>query len=143
MYGDTPNRLPLLEQAHRWEIDPQHTYAGGIREDMSIDSTLHSLFGASKVAGRCAGAGVWPLPRPIHRLLPRWLPDRSQPFGTQLHGFLAYLMKCRLRAPLHRVWLQGKQVRDNIHSSDLIRAFDHFFPRPAPGGGVQHRRRAL
>lgn len=94
VYGDTPNRLPLLEQAHRWEIDPQHTYAGGIREDMSIDSTLHSLFGASKVAadvlvqeyGRyfglytaCFRGGC--LTGPNHS-------------GTQLHGFLAYLMKC-------------------------------------------------
>src|SRR5208283_1035130 len=50
VYGDTPNQLPLVEKETRWEIDPLHTYAGGIREDMSIDKTLHSLFGASKVA---------------------------------------------------------------------------------------------
>src|SRR6202011_2875046 len=50
VYGDTPNRLPLVESSTRWEIEPDHTYANGIREDMSIDQTLHSLFGASKVA---------------------------------------------------------------------------------------------
>src|SRR5260370_31651035 len=50
VYGDTPNRLPLVEQETRWEIDPAHTYVGGVREDMSIDQTLHSVFGASKVA---------------------------------------------------------------------------------------------
>ena len=131
VYGDTPNRLPLLEQAHRWEIDPQHTYAGGIREDMSIDSTLHSLFGASKVAadvlvqeyGRyfglytaCFRGGC--LTGPNHS-------------GTQLHGFLAYLMKCAATGTPYTVFgYKGKQVRDNIHSSDLIRAFDHFFRAP-------------
>lgn len=131
VYGDTPNRLPLLEQAHRWEIDPQHTYAGGIREDMSIDGTLHSLFGASKVAadvlvqeyGRyfglytaCFRGGC--LTGPYHS-------------GTQLHGFLAYLMKCAATGTPYTVFgYKGKQVRDNIHSSDLIRAFDHFFRAP-------------
>ena len=134
VYGDTPNRLPLLEQEHRWEIDPAHTYAGGIREDMSIDQTLHSLFGASKVAadvlvqeyGRyfgmktaCFRGGC--LTGPNHS-------------GTQLHGFLAYLMKCTVTGTPYTVFgYKGKQVRDNIHSADLIRAFHEFYKAPRSG----------
>jgi CDP-paratose 2-epimerase len=131
VYGDTPNRLPLIELEHRWEIDPNHTYAGGIREDMSIDHTLHSLFGASKVAadvlvqeyGRyfnmktaCFRGGC--LTGPNHS-------------GTQLHGFLAYLMKCAAMGTPYTVFgYKGKQVRDNIHSADLIAAFYEFFKAP-------------
>jgi CDP-paratose 2-epimerase len=131
VYGDTPNRLPLAERATRWEIDPAHTYAGGIREDMSIDQSTHSLFGASKVAadvlvqeyGRyfglrtaCFRGGC--LTGPSHS-------------GAQLHGFLAYLMKCAVTyAPYVVLGYGGKQVRDNIHSADLIRAFHEFFMKP-------------
>jgi CDP-paratose 2-epimerase len=134
VYGDTPNRLPLVEQEKRWEIDPAHAYAGGIREDMSIDSTLHSLFGASKVAadilvqeyGRyfgmrtaCFRGGC--LTGPNHA-------------GTALHGFLAYLMKCAVTGQPYTVHgYRGKQVRDNIHSADLIAAFDAFFRSPRSG----------
>jgi CDP-paratose 2-epimerase len=131
VYGDTPNHLPLVEQESRWEIDPNHTYQPGIREDMSIDQTLHSLFGASKVAadvlvqeyGRyfnlrtaCFRGGC--LTGPNHS-------------GTQLHGFLAYLMKCAVTGTPYTVYgYKGKQVRDNIHSADLIQAFYEFFKAP-------------
>lgn len=134
VYGDTPNRLPLVELATRWEIDSHHPYQDGIREDMSIDSCLHSLFGASKVAAdilvqeygkyfgmntACFRGGC--LTGPNHS-------------GTQLHGFLAYLMKCTVTGTPYKVFgYQGKQVRDNIHSYDLIQAFDHFFRRPRSG----------
>jgi len=131
VYGDTPNRLPLVETETRWEIEPGHTYDNGIREDMSIDQTTHSLFGASKVAadvlvqeyGRyfgmqtaCFRGGC--LTGPNHS-------------GTQLHGFLAYLIKCIATENPYTVFgYQGKQVRDNIHCADLIAAFDHFFQQP-------------
>lgn len=131
VYGDTPNRLPLVELETRWEIEPGHPYEGGIREDMSIDHTLHSLFGASKVAadvlvqeyGRyfnmktaCFRGGC--LTGPAHS-------------GTQLHGFLAYLMKCATTGKSYTVFgYKGKQVRDNIHSADLIAAFYEFFKAP-------------
>ncbi len=134
VYGDTPNRLPLIELEHRWEIDPSHPYANGIREDMSIDHTLHSLFGASKVAadvlvqeyGRyfgmktaCFRGGC--LTGPNHS-------------GTQLHGFLAYLMKCAATGTPYKIFgYKGKQVRDNIHSADLIAAFYEFFKAPRSG----------
>lgn len=134
VYGDTPNRLPLIELATRWEIDPNHTYAEGIREDMSIDDSTHSVFGASKVAadvmvqeyGRyfgmntaCFRGGC--LTGPSHS-------------GTQLHGFLAYLMKCAVTGTTYNVFgYGGKQVRDNIHSADLINAFHEFFKKPRQG----------
>ncbi len=131
VYGDTPNRLPLVELEKRWEIEESHPYYKGISEDMSIDQTMHSLFGASKVAadvlvqeyGRyfnmytaCFRGGC--LTGPNHS-------------GTQLHGFLAYLMKCAATGTPYTVFgYKGKQVRDNIHSHDLIQAFDHFYRNP-------------
>lgn len=134
VYGDTPNRLPLVEQEYRWEIQDDHTYATGIREDMSIDQTLHSLFGASKVAadilvqeyGRYFG---------LHTACFRGGcltgPNHS---GAQLHGFLAYLMKCTVTGTPYTVYgYKGKQVRDNIHSADLIHAFDQCFRSPRVG----------
>jgi CDP-paratose 2-epimerase len=144
VYGDTPNRLPLVEQEMRWEIEPWHRYAGGIAEDMSIDHTLHSLFGASKVAadvlvqeyGRYFG-----LATTVFRGGCLTGPRHS---GTKLHGFLAYLMKCTATATPYTVYgYGGKQVRDNIHSADLIQAFDFVFRIPRCGevyniGGGRH-----
>jgi len=130
VYGDSQN-LPLIELDTRWEIDPNHPYLKGIPESMSIDRTMHSLFGASKVAadvlvqeyGRyfgmktaCFRGGC--LTGPHHS-------------GTQLHGFLAYLMKCAATGTTYTIFgYKRKQVRDNIHSADLIRAFYEFFKRP-------------
>jgi len=131
VYGDAPNRLPLVELAERWEIAPDHTYANGIREDMPIDQSLHSLFGASKVAadvlvqeyGRYFGMAT-----ACFRGGCLTGPNHS---GAQLHGFLAYLMKCAVTGAPYTVFgYKGKQVRDNIHSADLIRAFDAFFRAP-------------
>lgn len=132
VYGDTPNALPLLEHETRWEIDAKHPYfAEGIDEQMSIDQTKHSLFGASKVAadvmvqeyGRYFGmrTGIFRggcLTGPKHS-------------GTQLHGFLSYLMKCAIhRTPYTIFGYKGKQVRDNIHSDDLVAMFDAFHQAP-------------
>ncbi len=134
VYGDTPISLPLVELDKRWEISPEHHFLKGIDETMSIDQTKHSLFGASKVAadvmvqeyGRyfdmktaCFRGGC--LTGPNHS-------------GTQLHGFLAYLMKCTVTGIPYSVFgYKGKQVRDNIHSADLIAAFDAFFRKPRIG----------
>lgn len=143
VYGDTPNFLPLEETATRWEIAGDHAFHDhGIDESMSIDASLHSLFGASKVAadvlvqeyGRyfglntvCFRGGC--LTGPSHS-------------GTELHGFLAYLMRCAATGTPYTVYgYGGKQVRDNIHSEDLVNAFWHYFQNPAParvynmGGG--------
>lgn len=135
VYGDTPNRLPLVEKDTRWELDASHAFAEkGINEEMSIDQSMHSIFGASKVAadvmvqeyGRyfgiktaCFRGGC--LTGPNHS-------------GAQLHGFLAYLMKCNVTQTPYTVFgYKGKQVRDNIHSSDLVRAFERFFEDPRTG----------
>ena len=131
VYGDRPNDLPLVEHELRWDIEPNHRYAQGIPESMSIDQSKHSLFGASKVAadvlvqeyGRyfgmktaCFRGGC--LTGPSHS-------------GTQLHGFLAYLMKCTMTGTPYTVFgYKGKQVRDNIHSADLIAAFHAFYEQP-------------
>lgn len=144
VYGDTPNLLPLRELEQRWEIDPAHKYREGIDETMSIDQTKHSLFGASKVAadvlvqeyGRyfgmktaCFRGGC--LTGPAHA-------------GTELHGFLAYLMRCTATGRPYRVFgYKGKQVRDNIHSRDLVEAFWQFSLKPRSGevynlGGSRH-----
>ncbi|HTV43710.1 MAG TPA: NAD-dependent epimerase/dehydratase family protein [Stellaceae bacterium] len=145
VYGDTPNRLPLVEQELRWEVSPEHRYAAhGIDESMNVDSCLHSLFGASKLAadvivqeyGRyfgmrtvCFRGGC--LTGPGHA-------------GTKLHGFLAYLAKCAVAGDPYTVFgYQGKQVRDNIHSYDLVNAFWHYIRAPRPGavyniGGSRH-----
>ncbi|BDP44145.1 NAD-dependent epimerase (plasmid) [Deinococcus aetherius] len=131
VYGDTPNFLPLLELETRWEIDPSHRYWSGIAEDMTIDQSKHSLFGASKVAadvlvqeyGRYFGMHTG-----IFRGGCLTGPNHS---GTQLHGFLAYLMKCTMTGTPYTVFgYRGKQVRDNIHSHDLIQAFYHFSQNP-------------
>jgi CDP-paratose 2-epimerase len=144
VYGDTPNGLPLIELETCYEIESSHPYHAGIDETMSIDQTKHSLFGASKAAadllvqeyGRyfgmktvCFRGGC--LTGPAHA-------------GTELHGFLAYLMKCTVNGLPYRVFgYKGKQVRDNIHSYDLVNAFWEFFKAPRCGevyniGGGRH-----
>jgi CDP-paratose 2-epimerase len=131
VYGDRPNFLPLVEQESRWEIDPAHVYADGISEDMSIDQSKHSLFGASKVAADVLVqeyGRYFDLKTVVFRGGCLTGPHHS---GTQLHGFLAYLMKCAVTGTPYTVFgYQGKQVRDNIHSSDLIAAFYEFFKAP-------------
>jgi CDP-paratose 2-epimerase len=145
VYGDTPNNLPLVEKEARWELDPAHPfYEFGIDETMSIDESKHSLFGVSKVAadvltqeyGRYFGlkTGTFRggcLTGPAHS-------------GAELHGFLAYLVKCVLTEKPYTIYgYKGKQVRDNIHSYDLVTAFWQYFQKPIPGavynmGGSRH-----
>ena len=134
VYGDTPNRLPLVEKDTRFELPGNHQYFNGIDESMSIDSCLHSVFGASKVAadimtqeyGRYFGlkTGVFRggcLTGPAHS-------------GAQLHGFLSYLVKCAVTRRKYKIYgYLGKQVRDNIHSFDLVNAFYHYFQNPRSG----------
>jgi len=145
VYGDTPNYLPLKELENRWEIEKNHPYyENGIDEHMTIDQSKHSLFGASKVAadvlvqeyGKYFGmkTGVFRggcLTGPNHS-------------GAKLHGFLSYLMKCAVTNEPYTIFgYKGKQVRDNIHSFDLVNMFWHFYNYPHPGevynvGGGRH-----
>jgi CDP-paratose 2-epimerase len=145
VYGDTPNYLPLIEQEKRWEIDATHPYfTDGIDELMSVDQTKHSVFGASKVAadimvqeyGKYFGIKTG-----IFRGGCLTGPNHS---GAQLHGFLAYLMKCAITKDHYTIFgYKGKQVRDNIHSYDLVNMFWHFYQDPKAGevynaGGGRH-----
>jgi CDP-paratose 2-epimerase len=131
VYGDTPNRLPYVELERRWELPGDHPWHGGIDETMSIDGSLHSLFGASKVAadvlvqeyGRyfglhsaCFRGGT--LTGPNHA-------------AAELHGFLAYVVRCAMTRTAYTIYgYGGKQVRDAIHSSDLIACFEAFWRAP-------------
>lgn len=137
VYGDTPNRLPLIELPQRWEIEPGHPYSDGISETMSVDQTMHSLFGASKLAadllvqeyGRyfqmktaCFRCGVL---------------TGFRQAGVELHGFINYLVKCAATGKPYTIFgYKGKQVRDVIHSSDVAGVFHAFFAQPRRGGEV-------
>jgi CDP-paratose 2-epimerase len=144
VYGDHPNRLPLVEQESRYELSPAHPYWHGIDEQMSLDQCMHSIFGVSKAAadlmvqeyGRYFGMKTCVfrggcLTGPAHS-------------AAQLHGFLAYLVTAIVRETPYTIFgYKGKQVRDNIHASDVISACYHFYRRPRPGevynlGGSRH-----
>jgi CDP-paratose 2-epimerase len=133
VYGDNPNKVPLVELDTRWDYaDPR--FEQGIDETMSIDGSLHSLFGASKVAadvltqeyGRYFGlrTGAFRggcLTGPHHS-------------GVELHGFLSYLVSTALREGQYTIFgYKGKQVRDQIHSADVVSAFWAFAQAPRPG----------
>lgn len=134
VYGDTPNSLPLIEKEKRWELPEDHKFHIGIDESMSIDQTKHSIFGASKVAadvmvqeyGRYFGFKT-----AVFRGGCLTGPSHS---GAELHGFLAYLIKCIYSGKKYTIFgYKGKQVRDNIHSHDLVNAFWHFYQKPRSG----------
>jgi CDP-paratose 2-epimerase len=145
VYGDNPNYLPLIEKEQRWEIDESHTfYKFGIDETMTIDNTKHSLFGASKVAADVVVqeyGKYFGMKTGIFRGGCLTGPGHS---GTALHGFLAYLMKCAINGNKYNIFgYKGKQVRDNIHSYDLVNMFWHFYLNPRQGevynaGGSRH-----
>src|SRR4051794_27347100 len=131
VYGDRPNSLPLEELETRVELPEDHQWYGGIGTSMSIDSSMHSLFGVSKAAadlmvqeyGRyfdiptvCFRGGC--LTGPAHA-------------GAKLHGFLSYLMRCTVTGEPYTIFgYDGKQVRDNIHSKDVVAAFTAFHENP-------------
>jgi len=145
VYGDTPNKLPLVELEKRYEIEESHPYfKNGIDESMSIDNSKHSIFGASKAAadimvqeyGKYFGLNTG-----VFRGGCLTGPNHS---GTQLHGFLAYLVKCIATGKKYTIFgYKGKQVRDNIHSFDLVNMFWNYYQNPRQGevynaGGARH-----
>jgi CDP-paratose 2-epimerase len=131
VYGDRPNHLPLEDRGDRLELPEDHRWHGGIGTDMSIDTCIHSLFGVSKAAadllvqeyGRYFG-----MPTVCFRGGCLTGPQHA---GAQLHGFLAYLMRCTVAGEPYTVFgYAGKQVRDNIHCRDVVRAFEAFHRAP-------------
>ena len=138
VYGDTPNFLPLQEKKLRFEIRKKHKYfKNGIDENMSLDHTTHSLFGASK-----ASADL------LVQEYGRYFNLRTACFrggcltgenhsGAKLHGFLSFLVKTIINEKKYSIFgYKGKQVRDNIHSLDVARAFNEFIKKPKVGGNV-------
>lgn len=145
VYGDRPNELPLRELKTRWEIDESHPYfEKGVDEQMSIDQSMHSLFGSSKLSadimvqeyGRYFG-----LKTGVFR---GGCLSGSGHTGTQLHGFLSYLVRCTMTGDPYTIYgYKGKQVRDNIHSKDLVHMFWEYYQQPGNGevynvGGGRH-----
>jgi CDP-paratose 2-epimerase len=134
VYGDNPNKLNFFEKKKRWELPQKCEYFNGIDESFSIDNAVHSFFGVSKIYadllvqeyGRniglktvCFRAGC--LTGPNHQ-------------GAMLHGFLSYLVKKSLRIKSYQIiGHKGKQVRDNLHSSDLVNCFWEFYKNPKNG----------
>ncbi len=135
VYGDNPNVLPLVELDTRWEIDRAHPYyERGIDEQMSIDQCKHSVFGASKVAADVMVqeyGKYFNMKTAVFRGGCLTGPNHS---GAQLHGFLAYLMKCAITGNHYTIFgYKGKQVRDNIHSFDLVNMFWNYYQSPRRG----------
>lgn len=144
VYGDRPNHLPLEEHELRLELPADHEYHPGIPISMSVDLTTHSLFGVSKLAADLAVqeyGRYFDMPTVCFRGGCLTGPQHA---GAQLHGFLAYLMKCTMTGTPYTVFgYGGKQVRDNIHASDVVSAFEAFHRSPKAaavynlGGGRQ------
>tara|TARA_Y100001970_G_C14217467_1_gene850550 strand:- start:528 stop:1580 length:1053 start_codon:yes stop_codon:yes gene_type:complete len=134
VYGDNPNKLPLIENKTRWEIKKNHRFYSGIDETMSIDNCTHSFFGASKTYADLAvqeyGRNVG-LKTACFRAGCITGPNHS---GAKLHGFLSYLVKSALEKKQYTlIGYKGKQVRDNIHSNDLVNCFWQFYKKPRLG----------
>jgi CDP-paratose 2-epimerase len=130
VYGDRPNTIPMKELPTRWDYDAP-AFADGIPETCSIDQSMHSLFGASKIAadvlvqeyGRYFGM-------PVCCLRGGCLTG-PQHSGVELHGFLSYLVKCNIEGREYKVFgYKGKQVRDNIHAWDVATFIDAFWTSP-------------
>ena len=134
VYGDNPNYLPLIEKKTRWEIKSTHKYKLGIDETMSIDNCTHSFFGASKSYGDLIvqeyGKNIG-LKTACFRAGCITGPNHS---GAKLHGFLSYLVKTSVQKKEYTlIGYKGKQVRDNIHSQDLVECFWEFYKKPFCG----------
>lgn len=144
VYGDAPNEIPLTETETRW-VYADKRYELGIAEDFRIDRSVHSVFGASKVAADVMTqeyGKYFGIPTVCFRGGCLTGPSHS---GVELHGFLSYLVKVVLSGRKYTIFgYKGKQVRDQIHSFDVVRAMEEFINAPRPGevynlgGGVEN-----
>jgi len=138
VYGDTPNSLPLKEKKFRFEIEKKHQYfKKGINEKMTLDQSTHSIFGSSKIAADI-----------LVQEYGRYFNLNTATFrggcltgenhsGAELHGFLSFLVKSIVNKKTYSIFgYKGKQVRDNIHSNDVVSAFNEFIKKPKKGGAV-------
>jgi CDP-paratose 2-epimerase len=131
VYGDAPNSLPLHEYPKRLDLPRDHRWFAGIDTSMSIDHSMHSLFGVSKAAADLMVqeyGRYFDMPTVCFRGGCLTGPDHA---GAKLHGFLSYLMRCAVTGePYTVLGYDGKQVRDNIHAADLVHAFEAFHRKP-------------
>lgn len=130
VYGDAPNNIKLQELDKRWDYDSPE-FIRGIPETFSIDQSLHSLFGASKVAADVMVqeyGRYFEMKTAIFRGGCLTGPGHA---GAELHGFLSYFFKAARTGRTYTIYgYKGKQVRDQIHSEDVVRAFDEFYKNP-------------
>lgn len=133
VYGDAPNELNLIEKETRWDFGDQE-YQNGIKENFRIDQSKHSLFGASKVAADIVVqeyGRYFNMPTCCLRGGCLTGPNHS---GVELHGFLSYLIRCNLEEKKYNIYgYKGKQVRDNIHSLDVVLFIKEFLDKPRIG----------
>ena len=137
VYGDNPNKLKIIENKKRWELKKNDKYFKGIDEKFSIDNCTHSFFGVSKVYADLIvqeyGKNVG-LKTVCFRAGCITGPNHS---GAKLHGFLSYLVKKTLKTKKYNIiGFKGKQVRDNLHSYDLINCFWEFYKKPKKNGPI-------
>ena len=134
VYGDTPNKIPFIESKNRYDVPKKSNFFKGISDKMSIDNSIHSFFGVSKCSadlltqefGKNLG-----IKTVVFRLGCITGPGHS---GAELHGFLSYLIKCNVGKKNYSIFgYKGKQVRDNIHSFDLVNAIWEFYKKPRKG----------
>tara|TARA_B100000900_G_C20349959_1_gene621889 strand:- start:136 stop:789 length:654 start_codon:yes stop_codon:yes gene_type:complete len=134
VYGDNPNRLNIYEKSTRWELKKSDKNYKGIKENFSIDNATHSFFGVSKTYADLIvqeyGKNIG-LKTVCFRGGCITGPNHS---GATLHGFLSYLVKaCLSQKKYNLIGYKGKQVRDNLHSHDLVNCFWEFYKRPRNG----------
>ena len=134
VYGDNPNKLKIIEKKNRWELQKKDKYFNGIDEKFSIDNCTHSFFGVSKTYADLIvqeyGKNIG-LKTVCFRGGCITGPNQS---GAKLHGFLSYLVKISLdKKKYSLIGYKGKQVRDNLHSYDLVNSFWEFFKKPTKG----------
>jgi CDP-paratose 2-epimerase len=134
VYGDNPNLLPLQELKSRWEISKKHKYFKGINENMNIDNCIHSFFGASKSYADLIVQEYGKNERLKTVSFRAGCITGPNHSGAKLHGFLSYLVKSSLVKKTYSIFgYKGKQVRDNIHSHDLVECFWNYFKKPRIG----------
>ena len=134
VYGDNPNKLNFNETTSRFTIDLNSKFVNGIDETMSIDNSLHSLFGVSKASADLLVQEYGKYFNMNTVSFRGGCLTGSKHSGTELHGFLSYLIKCMIVSKQYTIFgFKGKQVRDNIHSQDLVTAFNEFMKNPKKG----------
>ena len=131
VYGDSMNKMEFIDSELRYDFPEDHTYFNGFNEGLKLDHSLHSPYGASKLASDVMVqeyARYYGLKTGVFR--PNCITGGPHS-GVELHGFLSYLVKCK--GEYNVFGYKGKQVRDNIHAQDLVKAFFLFYNNPTAG----------